>query len=227
MSSPEAANLETPKSRIFTKSTRVGSWAWPWARKTLAGLRSRWTMSAAWAAPSPSRSWRTTRAASAGWRRPSARTLLERLALEQLHHQEAGAALELAHVEDLDDVGRSNPPGGLRFALEAAQGIVPLGHVGVQHLDGHAPADEHVLGLVNGAHGSVAELAHDAVPSGVNLSVREEHGGAQATEGVATYQHAPLSASRGALHLPGPALGTGESDAWTSASAAYLCSPPS
>ncbi len=61
---------------------------------------------------------------------PAARleALRERLAFEQLHHEEARRRVprgvlggEVAHVEHLDDVGRPDAACGLRLALEAME----------------------------------------------------------------------------------------------------------
>ncbi len=87
----------------------------------------------------------------------------ERLAVEVLHHHVARVVGEDAEVEDLADVLRSDERRRLRLALEA------LDHVGlrrdaeVEHLDRHLAADADVLALVDGAHPSSPEQAHDAV----------------------------------------------------------------
>ena len=88
--------------------------------------------------------------------------LAQRLALEQLHRDEV---LPLVLVDRVDraDAGVVEGRGGAGLALEALErGGVP-GHLGRQELERDVAAEGGVLGLVDDAHPTAAELRGDAV----------------------------------------------------------------
>jgi hypothetical protein len=93
---------------------------------------------------------------------------LERLAFQQLHHEEA-----LAHVEDGDDAGVVELAGGLRFAPEAAQNLLLL-RLGelleVQALDRDFPVDDGIPRPVHSAHGAPPELGENLIASETSRS---------------------------------------------------------
>jgi hypothetical protein len=66
----------------------------------------------------------------------------------------------LADAEDRHDVGVVQPAGGLGLAAEAVQ---PRLRRPQQHLQGDAPAERQLLGLVDDAHAAAADLAHQPV----------------------------------------------------------------
>ncbi len=77
-------------------------------------------------------------------------------------HDEVRVAVLLADAEHGHDVGVVEACGGAGFALEAfAPGGAAEIQVG-QHLDGDAPAEGFLLGLIDDAHAAVAEFADDA-----------------------------------------------------------------
>ncbi len=88
--------------------------------------------------------------------------LLERVALDELHHDVDEPVL-LAHVVDRADVGvlEGRAQAGLPF--EAAAGGLALGELGAQRLDDHRPVEARVLGAVGGGLSALAELPDDPV----------------------------------------------------------------
>jgi hypothetical protein len=68
----------------------------------------------------------------------------------------------LADTEDRHDVGVVQPGRRPRLALEAAQ-LLGVGEgVRRQDLEGHAPAERLLLGLVDDPHAAVADFTKDA-----------------------------------------------------------------
>ncbi len=96
--------------------------------------------------------------------------LLERAALDVLHDDEVGA-VELASVEDRDDVRVREARGVRRLAPEALDELLVVRVPRVQHLDRDTAAEFLVLGEVDVGHAAAAELARDAV------TPREERSG--------------------------------------------------
>ena len=101
--------------------------------------------------------------------------LIQRRPVEVLEHHEARAVRELAQVEHLDDVLRSDAPGRLRLALEAQEGVGLFGDLRVEQLDGDTPVDPRVLRLVDRAHRALTKEADDAVLVSVDLPGGELH----------------------------------------------------
>ena len=83
-------------------------------------------------------------------------------ALDVLHDDEVGA-VELAAVEDRDDVRMREAGGVRRFAPEALDELLVVDVAAVQHLDGDPPAELLILGEVDVGHAAAAELPCDAV----------------------------------------------------------------
>jgi hypothetical protein len=88
--------------------------------------------------------------------------LIQRLPLNELHGVITGVAV-LADVKNRYDVGVVQLGGGPRLAAEALQGVTVTGDTGREQLESHAPAQRHLLGLVDDAHAASGNLAQDAV----------------------------------------------------------------
>jgi hypothetical protein len=89
--------------------------------------------------------------------------LVERVAGEQLEHQEGRPVFEAAGVVDVADVGAVDGGGGAGLAEEALDDDGRGRQLVGEDLDGHALADVDVLGLVHGRHAATADLAGDPV----------------------------------------------------------------
>jgi hypothetical protein len=87
----------------------------------------------------------------------------QRLTLQVLHDEEAGAIGEVAEVGDLHQAGVADEVGGSRLVEEAVDGLGAAARFGVKDLDRDAALDDLVDGFVDGAHAACAELTHDAV----------------------------------------------------------------
>ena len=87
----------------------------------------------------------------------------ERLALEELHHDERAAVVGVAEVGDVDDVLVADRRRELRLLLEARDDRFALRVLLEQHLDRDALADQRVRRLVDRAHAALADLARDEV----------------------------------------------------------------
>src|SRR6185295_1361943 len=87
-------------------------------------------------------------------------------------------AVALAEVDDPDDGGVLDAGEEMGLAAEALAGLVLLGEVRAQHLEGDLPAEGHLLGEVHLPHPALGEQAHHAEPSVEDQRVRGEHGGA-------------------------------------------------
>ena len=83
--------------------------------------------------------------------------MLEGGAFEKLHHDK-GLAVLLADIVNGADVGVVQCGGGLRFTPEASQGLGIVGHLVRQKLQGDKAEQARVLGLVDHAHPTAAEL---------------------------------------------------------------------
>ena len=154
--SPSSAcvSLARPKSRTLTTPSGVTI--------TFAGLRSRWTMPAAWAAASASASGIAIRSTSPSRIPCAGDEGVQGLPGHELHHDEVDALGRLDLV-DGDDVRVVEGGGGARLLHEAgAAGLVrqPLGG---QHLDRHLAAEARVAGAVHLAHAARAEGPEDLV----------------------------------------------------------------
>ena len=93
---------------------------------------------------------------------PGADDLLEVHALEELHRH-VEAALLLAEVEDGDDVQVVQAGGGLGLAAEPLHEVVVGGEHAGHRLDGDEPVEDGVPGLVDLAHGPLADAGDDLV----------------------------------------------------------------
>jgi hypothetical protein len=97
--------------------------------------------------------------------RAAPKTLLERLALEQLHDEVRPAVL-LADVIQGADIRVVQRRNGARFPLEPRDAVPIALRRGRQHLDGDAAAETSVRGAIN--------LAHAARPDGGEDFIRTE-----------------------------------------------------
>ena len=159
-----AHRVDPDGSRTGTSLARPKSSTLTWPDSviiTFAGLTSRWTMPAAWAAARPRATSTAMRSASGTARRPARQPLPQALALHALHRDPGAPLGVLADVVDRDDVGVVQGRGGSRF-LQEAPGALGIGHhLGAQQLDGHRSPEARVAGAVEHAHAAFAELARD------------------------------------------------------------------
>src|SRR5439155_12077752 len=89
-------------------------------------------------------------------------SLLQGLALQALHDDE-GAAILVADVENRADVRVIQGGSGARLPLEPAERLrISRDFLG-QKLEGHEPVQANVFGLVDHAHSAPAQLLDDAV----------------------------------------------------------------
>ena len=156
--------LATPKSRIFTKSNAFSrslivcspdsSVIWRISSRRpsrgvsmmFSGLRSRCTIPFACAAPSAPAIWLTiVIARSRSRRRSRDSTRVQRLAVQQLHHEEDRAVVRLAEVGDVDDVRVVDQARRARLAQEALDRFVAAAVTLVEDLHGDFLADVDVL----------------------------------------------------------------------------------
>jgi hypothetical protein len=108
-------------------------------------------------------------------------TLVERLALEQLHHDERRAVGVVAEVVDLHDAGVGDRGGGARFIEEARDHLGILRERREENLHRRAATEQRVLGEVDRAHAALPEGADDAVAT----DDVPQHVPRKATEGCA------------------------------------------
>ena len=149
-----ASILARPKSRTL---------AWPpGVTITLLGLRSRWTMPAAWATARASAIWMAMERALQGSSGRPPISCLERGPLDVLH-DDVVEAVGLAHVEDGRDVGVVEGRAEAGLALEAAAGRLAVGQLRAEDLDDHRAVQAQVLRLVGGGLAALAQLLDDAV----------------------------------------------------------------
>ncbi len=88
--------------------------------------------------------------------------LRQRLALQQLHHDEVPAFVLLDRVDGAD-VGVIQGRSGARLALKALKQLAVLRHFGGKKLQRHAAAELRVLGFVHHTHAALAQLAENLV----------------------------------------------------------------
>ena len=89
-------------------------------------------------------------------------TLLQRLALQQLHDNEL-LAFVLANVVDGANIGMIQGGGGTGLAPKALQRLGVAGKLLGQELEGDHTAQAHILGLVDHSHAAAAELFQNLV----------------------------------------------------------------
>jgi hypothetical protein len=98
--------------------------------------------------------------------RPAAQPVAHGAAAVELHHDE-GLALVLPDVVDRHHVRvLGDRRGGPRLAQEAFAGALVLAEMRREELDGHVAAQQLVLGLPDGGHPAVGDVARDAVALG-------------------------------------------------------------
>ena len=150
----DSSRLARPKSVILGMPSAVN--------RTLAGLRSRWTIPASWAAWTARASVTISSAACRpGWGVP-AEPVGEAPAFEQLQRHER-QAVDLADVVDLDDVGVPEPGDGLGLDAEPGEVVGPRLLPAADHLQGDQAVQAGLAGLVDDPHAPFAELLQDLV----------------------------------------------------------------
>ncbi len=82
---------------------------------------------------------------------PPAHILLERNPLNQLHDH-IFHALGLAHIKDVDDVGVTHHPHGLRFVVEPAANLIVLRKLRFQNLHRDHAVEPVAFGFVDNSH---------------------------------------------------------------------------
>ena len=128
----------------------------------LAGLMSRCTTPCAWAASSASAICAPSSSTSSSGSGAARDAILQRLAIEQLHHHELLAVVG-ADVVERADVRVIEVRDDPRFALEALDRVgVGVRFVG-QELDRDLPAEPRVFRFVDDAHAAGAEARQDLV----------------------------------------------------------------
>ena len=93
---------------------------------------------------------------------PLADAMLQRPAVEQLHHEEP-LAVVLADVEERADVGVIQRRGDACLALEAFDRLRIARQLRREEFDGNLPAEPRVLGAIDHSHAAAAEFFDDAV----------------------------------------------------------------
>ena len=88
--------------------------------------------------------------------------MLQRQPIQKLHGDERFAVCVINFVDGAN-VGMIQGRGRLGFALKAAEGLRIFGYVVGQELQGHEPAELHILSLVNDTHAAAAEFFKDAI----------------------------------------------------------------
>jgi hypothetical protein len=106
-------------------------------------------------------------------------TLLERLAVNQLHDEKGGAVV-IADIEERADVGVGELREGTRFAVEPLAQLRVGGERTGQHLDRDGPIEPRIAGLVDLAHAAGADGRDDLVGSKA-CAGRQRHPGAKLT----------------------------------------------
>jgi len=89
-----------------------------------------------------------------------AQMLQERLPLRELHDQ-AGRVLRLAEIDDPHHGGVLHAGEQAGLAPEALAHAWLLADLPAEHLQGHPPAQAHLLGQVHLAHAATPEVAQD------------------------------------------------------------------
>ena len=90
-------------------------------------------------------------------------SLVERLAIEQLHHDVRASVSVVTEVEDLDDPRIRDRRGGARLVEETRHDIGSMRELGVQHLDGRTTTKHRVLGEPHGAHAALTDLMKHSI----------------------------------------------------------------
>ena len=103
--------------------------------------------------------------------RAAAEGIAQAVALQVLKDQEEGAVFGAAEVGGDGDVGVLGARHGDGFALKAGHQLRVLRGLGMQHLERHPLAHEHVLRQVNRPHAAGAEHALDSVAAGDERAV--------------------------------------------------------
>ncbi len=130
---------------------------------TLCGLRSRWTIPFACAAPSALHIWTPIASTWSAGIGAAADRVAQRLARQVLHDEVRLTVGGLAEVEDLDDVLVRDHVDRARLVEEAGDDVGIARQNGVQQLDRHLAAEDRVLGEVDDAHSALAQKARDPV----------------------------------------------------------------
>ena len=140
---------------------------------TLSGLRSRWTMPIACAARERRQHLAHHLHHAARAARCRVRTIArERLALDELHHDERSAVVERRQVEHADDVlvaDQVRPPSPRRRTGRAAPASARTAR---KDLDRDAAADRRLHREIDAAHPALAEQRGDAIPPDLGADQR-------------------------------------------------------
>ena len=124
--------------------------------------------------------------------------VVQRLALEQLHRDEA-LPLDLVDRVDGADVRMVERGGGPRLALEARLGIAVARPLGREKLERHGAPELQVLGAVDDAHAAGPELLDDLVVQ----DGAADHGGFYLTGNAVPGSGCQVPGSRSAFRVPG------------------------
>jgi hypothetical protein len=93
---------------------------------------------------------------------PTRDRVLQSFAYQEFHGDE-GSPIFLADVVNGADMCMVQGGGGLRFALEAREGLVIFGDIIGEEFEGDVAVEANVFGLVDNAHTSTTELLENAV----------------------------------------------------------------
>ena len=151
---PGSRSFAMPKSSSFTLPDRD--------TKMFEGLRSRWTTRSRWACWTASHTTRNRRSrASSGSR--SRRTIADRYAVDELHHEIGRAFGRDAAVEQARDVGMGQMCEHLSFGQKAIDGV-GVARARSEDLDSHLLPIVAVcaLGAIDRAHTAASENADQA-----------------------------------------------------------------
>jgi len=123
--------------------------------------------------------------------------LSEARALQELHHDVGRAfALELAEIEDGDDVRVLEVRRGLRLPLKAAAHLLLDEELFRHHLDRHQAIEPRITGLVDGPHGAATELRQDLVFSDPGWRRRHNALVSDEIRAVSLYHSGPMGRTR-------------------------------
>jgi hypothetical protein len=116
--------------------------------------------------------------------------ILERLALEELHHEVDRPFGQDAEVGDVDDVRMIDRGRGARFAQEAMDRLLVARELRVQHFHRDRLLDVDVLALIDGAHPTAAEdlvepVVADVMTEPPDILFFDEDGGIVQTKPLA------------------------------------------
>ena len=146
--------LARPKSRTFTFPAGV--------TLMLAGLRSRWTMPFSCAASSASAIWRPRASVSSTGTGPRRDALGQRLAFDELEHEEPRAA-RLLEAVDRGDRGMVERGEHTGLPVEPREPFGIGRESGGEHLDGHLAMEPRVASAIHLAHAARTERGKDLV----------------------------------------------------------------